>query len=229
MVSEISGIGLSSMPASLGQAGAPQTTTVRNGTETFQPAGSAARVASSLGGFSSLAAVKDEATGYVQSVREVSKALATAEGVLQELDREVRLVKNYPPFPPGNEQRQDFINSLNGLRRQLESLTMPPVEEDAGLVFYPKQTSLPDLDPVTASDLDVAAFASGLDEARAVLQEGLTELRKAVDSLAGSLGIGLPQSGVDAAEAQILGRTVSHQVGDSERPIMQSSMALNDL
>jgi len=36
------------------------------------------------------------------------------------------IVKMYPPFPPGSEERIKFLKEYSGLRKQIEQLTIPP-------------------------------------------------------------------------------------------------------
>ena len=45
--------------------------------------------------------------------------------------RLLRIVKNFPPFPPGSEERVKILRSFNLFRKQIDQLTIPPVVRDA--------------------------------------------------------------------------------------------------
>ncbi len=42
-----------------------------------------------------------------------------------------RIVKNYPPYPIGSPERSEYLRTFNGLRNQIEQLTIPPQDEGA--------------------------------------------------------------------------------------------------
>lgn len=81
----------------------------------------------------------------------------------QQLMREMRdnlntIVKNYPPFPPGSEEREHLLNLVTGLRKQIEAVTFPSGEN-----VNPPQAQLPEsmhwLPPSldgASSDADIA-------------------------------------------------------------------------
>lgn len=180
MVNEISGIGWTSAAQVLGQAGASQPSKAGTKGDASLSGDQSGRPEALHAGFSGLATPKDEAARVAQSVREAGKVLRQAENLFQKVDQKLAQVKSYPPFPAGSEQRQNYINSINGLRRQLEALSVPPVESGLAPVFYPQETELPELDPVNASDDDVAAFAAKVTDAKASLAQGYQALRSVV-------------------------------------------------
>ena len=42
-----------------------------------------------------------------------------------------RIIKNYPPFPPGSEERVKFLRSFTALRKQIDQLSFSPKDEGA--------------------------------------------------------------------------------------------------
>jgi hypothetical protein len=42
-----------------------------------------------------------------------------------------RIVKNYPPFPPGSEERVKILKSISSLRKEIDQLTIPPPDDKA--------------------------------------------------------------------------------------------------
>jgi len=229
MVSEIGGIGPSSVARSLGQAGTSLPGAVRGSVDVSLPGIQNSQLEAQHGRFSGLAAAKDVSAHVAQSVREVGKALERADTLVKELSRDVKLVKNYPPFPPGNEQRQNFINSINGLRRQLEALSIPPVEPGVEPVFYPRETDLPELDPATASDADVAAFSGKLEVVKANIGEGFEALNVVATKAQSETASVLPSDVFEDSEVQALGVMVGRQLGDTSQPMLSRSAALSYL
>ncbi|MBK6741811.1 MAG: hypothetical protein IPG66_02080 [Hydrogenophilales bacterium] len=229
MVNEISGIGLSSAAQGLGQASASQPGTVRGSVDVSLPGEQNSRVETQHSSFSGLAAAKDEAAHVAQSVREVGKALEQADRLVKALSQEVQMVKNYPPFPPGNEQRLAFINSVNGLRQQLEALAIPPIEPGVEPVFYPREAELPELFPATSSDEDVAAFSAKLGDVGVRLGQGFEALQAVAAKAQSTTNSELPSVAFDDSEIQALGIAVGRQLGDANQPMLSRDTALGYL
>jgi hypothetical protein len=40
-----------------------------------------------------------------------------------------RIIKNFPPFPPGSEDRIQLLRNYASFRRLIDQLTIPPSEE----------------------------------------------------------------------------------------------------
>lgn len=40
-----------------------------------------------------------------------------------------KIIKNYPPFPPGSEERIKLLRGYVGFRKLIDQLTIPPAEE----------------------------------------------------------------------------------------------------
>jgi len=168
-------------------------------------------------GFVSLAAAKDEVIQGARSIRETHKALDAVDGVLKELNQAVQLVKNYPPFPQGNEKRVDYITAINGLRQQLEALEIPPVKGGQEAVFYPRESGLPQLDPVTATDADILSLGQALDELRLKVNDGYVSLQKQAQELPEKINADLP------AETE---NTIRQRVEDVKMLLADTSQAL---
>ena len=43
-----------------------------------------------------------------------------------------RILKNFPPFPPGSEGRIQALRNFAAFRKLIDQLTIPPVEESTG-------------------------------------------------------------------------------------------------
>lgn len=144
--------------------------------------------------FSALAGIKDEAAYVALSVRQAGQTLERAEATVEIMREKVQafLVKNFPPFPPGSDERQDYLYSISALRRQLESMAIPPMEGKTEPVFYPREWDLPGLDPATASNEEVKVFGGALDDMARRIHNGYSELEAIVGELPSWLPLELP-------------------------------------
>ncbi|TCJ17953.1 hypothetical protein EZJ19_03325 [Parasulfuritortus cantonensis] len=218
MVNEMTVIGSASVARDYGLATASQGPVVTaNGSAL--PGGSG--VSLSAGTFSGLASAKDATADVAVSVREVGKALEQVGVLLGQLDQQVGQVKNYPPFPPGNEQRAAYINSLNGLRRQMEAVSVPPVDNGSEPVFYPKETELPVLDAGAATDGEVAALGNQAADVRAQVDRLLGDLHtRFADQLPGQMA-----QGGGETEVLALVSSVGRQLAAAPQAMTQAGTA----
>lgn len=139
--------------------------------QTGAPAPPAARISS----FAVMWQHKDRVITQVQDAAMQRRSLARAEEATQAIEREIMaMVKNYPPFPPGSEERLSYLRSINALRQQLEALIVPPRPSP------PWQIPIPPPPPVDAdSDADWQMHAEAMRDYReqlGQLQRGVTEL-----------------------------------------------------
>lgn len=66
----------------------------------------------------------------VKSIRIADKAMGEIEANVEQMESEVEMfLKQYPPFPPGSEERVKYLNCFALLRKQIDQLAFPP---DAG-------------------------------------------------------------------------------------------------
>jgi len=171
-----------------------------------------ARVQTRNAAFANIAAVKDEAAQMAQSVRKAAEALTMTRETVRSMQVQVdALVKQYPPFPPGSEQRLKYLNSISALRQQLEAMTIPPPADRLEPVFSPRERELPALDPATASDEDVLAFARALDGVAGRIDAGFRQLERLVETLPANLGLELPTPPAGERQAIDASRNIAGQ------------------
>lgn len=144
--------------------------------------------------FSVLASIKDEAVHVAQAVREAARVLQEMDTTIRAMQERVMvLVKSYPPFPAGSEERLNYLRSIAALKQQLEAMSFPPEGEGHEPVLYPRELNLPDLYPEQASDEDFLRFSHRLDQLGQEVVAGLGQLRSMVQ--------GLPSWGTQAGSA----------------------------
>lgn len=68
------------------------------------------------------------------ALREIGQKLGEMRDTLRQV------VKQYPPYPQESRERMEFLNSLSGLRKQIDALTFPPPDrEPITLIGDPSQ------------------------------------------------------------------------------------------
>ncbi len=176
------------------------------------------------GPFLQLSEIKDGATTAAKTINEASKALDKADALLNKLEEQVGLVKNYPPYPAGNEERAAYIKGIEGLRKQIDALTVPKVAESFPPVFYPKKTDFPELDAKVPSDAAVLAFGEAVQAVKQKVNDGRAELQAQAEQLSAQVGINLPPT-----QARTISINVADQLGTTSQPLAGNSGALVQL
>jgi len=71
-----------------------------------------------------------EFNAVVKSIRIADKAMGEIDANVEQMESEVEMfLKQYPPYPPGSEDRVNYLSRFALLRKQIDQLTVPP---DAG-------------------------------------------------------------------------------------------------
>jgi hypothetical protein len=141
--------------------------------------------------FAKLARSDDLANEVAKSVREADKALGKVREAVEHLQKEVQnVVKNFPPFPP-NDERAQYLMSINGLRKELQAMIVPAVKDGKEPVFYPREAPLPELDPNAASEKELRDYAKVLAQMEEKIQRGQADLKSAYEALPGKINLDL--------------------------------------
>lgn len=78
--------------------------------------------------FEAMNSVMNEAAGSIRTADEAIQSIGTQIDDMK--TTLTAILKQYPPFPPGSEERVAILKSFSALRRQIDALAYPP--EDAG-------------------------------------------------------------------------------------------------
>jgi len=177
---------------------------------------------SSSESFATLADRKDDNVRAAQSAREANKSLDQADELLQGMSALVGAVKNYPPFPAGNEDRKEYINSIDGLRKEMQSLVVPPVKPEYEPVFYPRQSDFPELDAKVPSDAAVLAFGDAVKAVHEKINTARAALEAQVQQAAESTNADIPTL-PNEQQAQEISVTVAGQINGKAQPLVGAS------
>lgn len=174
---------------------------------------------SSAESFATLADNKADSVRAAQSVREAGKSLDRAENLLQDMAALVGAVKNYPPFPAGNEERMQYISSIDGLRKEMQSLVVPPVAPEYEPVFYPRESEFPSLDAKVPSDAAVLAFGEAVQVVRGDVNTARAALEAQAQRSSTEAGEGLPRP-PEEQQAQEISIAVAGQLYSKTQPLV---------
>lgn len=119
--------------------------------------------------FRVLQSVKDGLNSAAGSIRIADTTMGAIGTAIESMkEKLLSIVKNYPPYPPGSEERIAYLNSFNALRSQIDRLIAS--SGDAGareILADPGGLNIPSLDPSTATDAEIEAALTNLDAAGA--------------------------------------------------------------
>lgn len=73
-----------------------------------------------------------QANAIAKSLRTDDKTLGKAERLLDKIEGPLQaIVKAYPPFPSGSEERVKMLKSFNSFRKMIDKLTIPAVKDSS--------------------------------------------------------------------------------------------------
>ncbi|MBM4329741.1 MAG: hypothetical protein FJ117_00720 [Deltaproteobacteria bacterium] len=164
-----------------------------------QKINSPAEDSSGLAGVNQDQASFNKHTAINTDLQLAAKSIRAADQVMEKIEIYIdrmkaqldRIVKNYPPFPPGSEERISLLKSFTALRRQIDQLTIPPAEQ--GIL---KITG----DPSFVSDLNIPRLSESAPDSE--IYAALENLGIAKETLAGKRA-GLVADASSIARSQI--------------------------
>lgn len=179
--------------------------------------------------YAKLAKADDKLGEVAKSVREAGKALEKVADTVQTLKKGAQdVIKNYPPFP-ANDERSNYLMSINGLRKQMEAILVPPVEDSNGPVFYPQEDKLPELDPKSASEKDLKEFLDAIAQLEEKVEKGFVELKTAFDALPEKINQDLVIPLKVERQADDVSRTAADDLQRTGVSVLAESSALSAL
>lgn len=139
-----------------------------------------------------LRAVSDEINSYAKFVRHTDAVLEKASSQLELMKKPLeRIIKNYPPFPAGSEERADLLRSYISLRKEIDRLMVPPPQDLAtpaltrlfgdlfdaeGKLTAGSTLGIPADIPLDTGDHQIISVIEKVDTAKMQIDRGRTEL-----------------------------------------------------
>lgn len=82
-------------------------------------------------GVDKLEIIHSRFNSVARTIRVADENMGKIENYIDRMKTELqRIIKNYPPFPPGSEARVKRLKSINAFRRVIDQLTIPPPSEE---------------------------------------------------------------------------------------------------
>ena len=101
--------------------------------------------------WSELQKINDSLNEVAQKKRTDDNILNRFENYIDRMKAELeRILKNFPPFPPGSEDRIRLLRGYAGFRKLIDQLTIPPPKESSVGVETPR--GLPPADSVPSAN-----------------------------------------------------------------------------
>jgi len=92
--------------------------------------------------WSELQKINDSSNEVAQKQRTSDKIFKGVEDYVDRMKAQLeRIIKNFPPYPPGDEQRIKLLRSYAGFRRLIDQLTIPPPETSSAGTETPRLPS----------------------------------------------------------------------------------------
>ncbi len=95
-----------------------------------------ASVSTSRRAFGALQAVNASLNLVAENVKVADRAMGSIASLIGVMKEDLQgIVKNFPPFPPGSQERAEYLRSFSALRKQIEQLTFPPQHDGASKIM----------------------------------------------------------------------------------------------
>ncbi|WP_243370215.1 hypothetical protein [Geotalea sp. SG265] len=111
-----------------------QTVDVQNGMKNRNAAGDSVAFVASGGAnqeFVRIDSTKEAIASAAGAIHAAGKVMnAISDNIAKMKETLEAIVKNYPPFPPGSDERLKLLRSYSSLRKQIDALTVPPLPPD---------------------------------------------------------------------------------------------------
>ena len=130
---------------------------------------------------------------YARQIRAFDQKMDKINTQIKSMKKELSvIVKNYPPFPPGSEERISRLSRFNSFRKQIEQLSVPPTPEGN------------DNDTTTGSP---ASPHVGIEQGSLVIEaaegDGYILSIRRTNAKAVRVEVKLPELSKDASDAQV--------------------------
>ncbi len=82
-------------------------------------------------GIDRLKVIHSRLNSAARTIRVADETMGKIESYIDRMEAELqRIIKNYPPFPAGSEERVKRLKSINAFRKLIDQLTIPPPNDE---------------------------------------------------------------------------------------------------
>jgi flagellin-like hook-associated protein FlgL len=137
--------------------------------------------------FQSFQAVNDSLNNVAMTIRTADNTMDSIGKIIDQMKSQLDIiVKNYPPFPQGSEDRVKLLESFNAIKRQIDQLTVPPNNKGVWKVLA---------DPSTTQEAGDWTILTGPNGEQGIIHN------QQVDT--GPNGLNIPDIPVNATDQQV--------------------------
>ena len=128
-------------------------------------------------GVDKLETIHSRFSSMARTIRVADENMGKIENYIDRMKAQLqRIVKNYPPFPPGSEERVKRLKNINAFRRLIDQLTIPPPNEEftaktvpdhdvvSKINYLQKVLSESNLHQTMHDELDIPQLPEGADD-----------------------------------------------------------------
>ena len=128
--------------------------------------------------------LKSDLNGMAKNIQNSNKSIEIVEEHVDDMQNQLEtIVKNYPPFPLESQERISNLKNYSSIRKLIDKLTIPPVEEFIPEAITKKnKPNIPELAP-TSTDNEIAASLEQLENVKTVLKQNRENLKDEADAL----------------------------------------------
>jgi hypothetical protein len=118
--------------------------------------------------------VKEQQNAQAAQIRRRAEAMSIVGNSLGKMRQALEgIVKQYPPYPPGSAQRERYLKSIAGIRKQIEALMVPPQRDHSAAIG---------ISPGSQADpLGIASL--GTQSSDTAVAQALRQVGRAADAL----------------------------------------------
>jgi hypothetical protein len=103
--------------------------------------------------------IKSGINNIAEHIRTVNNSINSAQILVEKIKNDLKIIrKNFPPFPPGSEERVQLLKNIQAFQKQINELTFPPLKLDEwdiiGVNNHAAYPSRLDIDNMKSTYLD---------------------------------------------------------------------------
>ncbi len=174
--------------------------------------------------------VNKDLNGLAKAVRVADETMVAIRDYITAIKKRLStIVKDYPPFPPGSEERVQALKTIAAFRREIIQLSAPDNHPDAAQAAAGAAKAMgrqihagvsgieiPSL-PETASNKEIAAAMTSLDDAQKALETRRRELRKAaIEMIDASVDSSGQLGGMSDSSAEVRSREITQAIPEEQ-------------
>ncbi len=115
-------------------------------------------------------AIDASTNSIARSIRASVETMYKASEALESMEQHLNgVVKYFPPYPPGNEDRINYLNKFNALKKQLDQLAIGANAHN-GIASVELNLDLPEISTIATND-EINQYKARIDSAKKIIND----------------------------------------------------------